>query len=289
MYIMRKFLKGDEDMVKSVMYEMRRVPQGAGRIHYMSNYYGMTLLDMVSYDRKHNEPNGEDNLDGNDYNCSWNCGEEGATRKKKIAALRLRQLKNAMCMLLLSQSTPLIFMGDEFGNSQKGNNNPYCQDNAVTWLDWKDKERNAELYTFWKELIDLRRNHAMLHRSSEPRIMDYIACGYPDLSYHGMNAWRPQTESYSRCIGMMYCGKYVESEGTGSEDSLYIAMNMHWESHEFGLPRLPKGMKWKLLLTTDEQKLSDTEAMEIISEENVCEVPARTVAIFISVQDVVKS
>lgn len=289
MYTMRKFLKGDEDMVKSVMYEMRRIPQDAGRIHYMSNYYGMTLMDMVSYDRKHNEDNGEENRDGNDYNCSWNCGEEGPSRKKKLVSLRTQQIKNAICMLLLSQSTPLIFMGDEFGNSQKGNNNPYCQDNAIAWLDWKDKERNKDIYEFWKEMVALRRKHPVLHRSYEPRIMDYIACGYPDLSYHGMNAWRPQTENYSRCIGMMYCGKYAKIDRVKDDDSLYIAMNMHWENHEFGLPRLPKGMKWQLLLSTEGQKVSEKAVDEAVSAEILCEVLARTISIYISVQDVEKN
>lgn len=275
MYDMRKFLKGDENMVKSVMYHMRHIPEKAGRIHFLSNYFGLTLMDMVSYDRKHNEENGEENRDGNDYNCSWNCGEEGSSRKKKISALRLRQLKNALCMLLLSQSTPMIFMGDEFGNSQKGNNNPYCQDNTITWLDWKDLDRNAGLYSFWKQLVELRKTHPVLHQLREPKIMDYIACGYPDLSYHGQNAWRPQTENYSRCLGMMYCGKYAKVNHTRDDDFFYIAMNMHWEEHEFGLPKLPKGMKWEVLLNTGDDAVSDMQNM----------VAARSVVVYHSVVD----
>lgn len=254
LYTMRKFLKGDEGMISPVLYQMRHIPAYGGRIHYLSNYNGFTLMDMVSYDRKHNEENGEENRDGSDYNCSWNCGEEGITRKRKILQLRKQQIQNAMCMLLLGQSTPLIFMGDEFGNSQKGNNNPYCQDNAVTWLVWSNQDKNRDLLDFWKKLVEIRKNHPILHPERELKIMDSIACGYPDLSYHGKNAWKPETENYSRYIGMMYCGKYAKKADGKEDDFFYLAMNMHWESYEFGLPKLPKGMKWRAVLATAKQK-----------------------------------
>lgn len=297
LYTMRRFLKGDEDMVGPVLYQMRHIPDKMGRIHYLSNYYGMTLMDMVSYDRKHNEGNGEENRDGSDYNCSWNCGEEGSTRKKKVLGLRVQQIKNAMCMLLMSQSTPLIFMGDEFGNSQKGNNNPYCQDNVTAWLDWRDREKHAEIHSFWKQLVEIRKAHPVLHQAREPRILDYIACGYPDLSYHGLNAWRPQTERYSRSVGMMYCGKYAKVDHTKDDCFFYIAMNMHWEMHEFGLPRLPKGFRWQLLVSTREDRQNCQETGKIKQEdlsltkseetnsESVFPVPPRSIAIFNSVPD----
>jgi len=139
-------------MIPGIMYHLRAIPAAVGRIHYLSTYWGFTLMDMVSYDFKHNEANGEDNHDGTDYNCSWNCGEEGFSRKKKIQRLRIQQLKNALCLLLFAQSTPRIFMGDEFGNSQKGNNNPYCQDNEVTWLNWKNLEKYREIHSFFRQL-----------------------------------------------------------------------------------------------------------------------------------------
>lgn len=281
LYTMRKFLKGDENMVNQALFQMRHNPQKCGRIHYMSNYHGMTLMDMVSYDRKHNEDNGEDNRDGNDCNCTWNCGEEGYSRRKKVISLRKRQLKNAMCLLLLSQSTPLIFMGDEFGNSQKGNNNPYCQDNAVAWLDWRDAERKADFLAFWKQLVAARKAHPILHLGQEMKIMDYIACGYPDLSYHGQNPWRPETESYSRCVGIMYCGKYARVDRTKEDDFFYAALNMHWEPHEFGLPKLPKGLKWEQYLTTyEEKRKTETAAVgtaERQKKENAAEALLNTV------------
>lgn len=271
LYAMRRFLKGDDNMLGSVLYQMRHIPEKSGRVHYLSNYYGMTLKDMVSYNYKHNEANGEGNRDGNDYNCSWNCGEEGVTRKKKVNSLRLSQLKNAMCMLLLTQSTPLIFMGDEFGNSQQGNNNPYCQDNRITWLDWKDLERNREVYDFWMQLINLRREHPVLRPGKELKIMDYIACGYPDLSYHGQSAWRPQLENNYRHVGIMYCGKYAKKDRTTEDDFFYVAMNMHWEPQELALPKLPKELEWQVVLSTSEV---------LREEKSICRVPERSIVVY---------
>ena len=128
LYCMRHLLKSDENMLEDFIYRNRRNPKETGIINYLADQDGFTMMDMVSYDEKHNEDNGEDNRDGMEYNCSWNCGAEGPTRKRTVRELRLQQLKNAFLLLLLSQGTPLIFQGDEFGNSQKGNNNAWCQD-----------------------------------------------------------------------------------------------------------------------------------------------------------------
>lgn len=276
-YDMRRYLKGDDGMLNNVLYHLRHIPQKAGCVHYLTNYSGFTLADLVSYDYKHNEANGEDNRDGNDYNCSWNCGEEGTSRRKKIRQLRTRQIKNAMCLLLLSQSTPLIFMGDEFGNSQKGNNNPYCQDNAITWLDWNGLKKNAELFDFWKQLVHFRREHAILRPKRELRLMDELACGYPDLSYHGQNAWRPQTESYFRHIGILMCEKYAGTENA-EEGLIYLAMNMHWESHGLALPRPPKGMCWVTAFSTAEE--NDGKKAEAGNDELVRMISPRSIAVY---------
>lgn len=279
LYDMRRFLKGDENMLGSVLKHMRYIPENAGRIHYLTNYYGFTLADLVAYDHKHNEANGEENRDGNDYNCSWNCGEEGPTRSRRVKMLRTKQIKNAMCMLLLTQSTPLIFMGDEFGNSQKGNNNPWCQDNLTAWLDWSAQKKNSELLEFWKQLIAFRKAHSILHPESELRLMDYISCGYPDLSYHGESAWRPQTESYHRHIGMMFCGKYAGTGGKEEDSFLYIAINMHWENHELALPRLPKGMCWKTVIMTGDT----VKVPENADGDNSRLIEPRSMAVFVGV------
>lgn len=281
-YEMRRYLKGDEGMLNSVLYHLRHIPEKSGCVHYLTNYSGFTLADLVAYDYKHNEANGEDNRDGNDYNCSWNCGEEGPTRRPKIRQLRIRQIKNAMCLLLLSQSTPMIFMGDEFGNSQKGNNNPYCQDNTVTWLDWNGLKKNAEILEFWKQLIFFRREHAILRPKRELRLMDDLACGFPDLSYHGQNAWRPQTESYFRHVGVLLCEKYAQTQEK-DERLIYLAMNMHWESHELALPRPPKGTSWVLAFSTETEENSKKTEAESGGDELIRRIPPRSIAVHVNI------
>ena len=281
-YDMRRFLKGDEGMLDRILYHMRHIPEKAGNIHYLTNYFGFTLADLVSYDYKHNEANGEDNRDGSDYNGSWNCGEEGTARKVKVRSLRVKQIKNAMCFLLLSQSTPLIFMGDEFGNTQKGNNNPYCQDNAVTWLDWNLIKKNEEIWEFWKTLVSFRRVHPILCPKRELQLMDQIACGYPDLSYHGQNAWRPQTESHFRHVGIMLCSQYAET-GKKEDELIYLAVNMHWESHELALPRPPKGTCWEAVFSTEagQELIKDKPCSQ--DEELLRYVPPRSISVYVSV------
>lgn len=245
---MRRFLKGDEGMLQAVTQRMRCNPRQKGVINYLTDYAGFTMMDMVSFDRKHNEDNGEDNRDGSDRNYSWNCGVEGPSRRKQILALRCRQLRNAFTLLMLSQGTPYFFMGDEFGRTQKGNNNPYCQDNATTWVNWGELDKKRELYEYVRELIWLRRRHSIFHLERECRLMDYRSCGSPDLSYHGLEAWRPAWEPYNRHIGMMLNSAYGRE---AEEGCWYIAINMHWESHVFALPRLPKGQSWRMVLSTE--------------------------------------
>lgn len=245
MYDMRKFLKGDQDMLKSFRYHMRNTNPRCGVINYITNYYGFTLKDLVSYERKHNEENGENNIDGNDYNFSWNCGVEGPSRKKTIKQLRNKQMKNALSMLFTAQGTPLLYAGDEFGNSQNGNNNCYCQDNETGWVDWREFSRNQELYTYVRDLIAFRKRHSILHLQENLTTLDRYGYGYPDLSYHGEEAWKVQMEHYSRHIGSMYCGQNDEGEG----DYIYIACNMHWNSHRFALPSIANH-KWVSVLGT---------------------------------------
>ncbi|MCM1192380.1 MAG: hypothetical protein NC123_13485 [Butyrivibrio sp.] len=281
LYDMRRLLKGDEDMLSIALRHMRYIPEKAGRVHYLTNYYGFTLSDLVSYDYKHNEANGEDNRDGNDHNCSWNCGEEGGTRSRRVRQLRIRQMKNAICMLLLTQSTPLIFMGDEFGNTQKGNNNPWCQDNGVCWLDWG--KPNGEILEFWKQAAAFRKKHPILHPESPLRLMDYLSCGYPDLSYHGESAWRPHMESHCRHMGIMLCGEYAEQDDGGADDFIYIAMNMHWESHRLALPKLPKGMCWRMAFATAEAE-DMTESGEEENPDSGVTVAPRSIAVLTGVQ-----
>lgn len=250
MYDVRKFLKGDDNQLQAFTQYQRRNPQKAGIINFITNYYGFTLMDLVSYDRKHNESNGEDNRDGTDYNFSWNCGEEGKSRRKAVLSLRRKQMKNALAMVFLAQGTPLLRAGDEFMQTQNGNNNPYCQDNETTWLKWDNLQKNQELFTFVKELIALRRKHPVLRQEEKLSMADTRSCGYPDLSLHGEEAWKPGMENYSRHIGMMYCGSNASDDG--GEDFIYIAWNMHWQKQRFALPRLSGGMEWSIVFATGE-------------------------------------
>ncbi|MDD5934236.1 MAG: alpha-amylase family glycosyl hydrolase, partial [Clostridiales bacterium] len=188
LYDTRRFLKSDEEQVKSFIERFKKNSDRVGVINYITDHDGFTLNDLYSYDIKHNENNGENNHDGTDYNYSWNCGTEGVTRKKKIKELRLKMQFNALTALFLSQGTPMLLAGDEFGNSQQGNNNAYCQDNEIGWVDWKKKSYNKEQLEFVKQLITLRKKHPVFHNSIELRGIDYISCGKPDISFHGTKA-----------------------------------------------------------------------------------------------------
>lgn len=278
-YQMRGLLKGDEGLMDACAKWMRQNPPFHGQINFLSNYDMFTLYDLVSYERKHNEANEENNADGSDYNCSWNCGVEGPTKKKTIMDLRKKQMKNAMCLLMFSQGTPLIMMGDEFGNTQDGNNNPYCQDNDITWLNWAGLDKNAEFFEFVKKLITLRKEHPVLRAKAPYRLMDYISCGYPDLSYHGEEPWKPSFAYHSRELGVLLCGKYAKIDRRTEDDFFYIAFNLHWEDHTFGLPDLPKELKWELEFSTDADVTSEE------SKATFAMVPARSVAVFRSVNN----
>ena len=181
--VMRRFLKGDENMVNDVMWALSHNSAVDGKCNYTTAQTGFTLWDLVSYDSKHNEANGENNTDGPDYNYSWNCGAEGPSRKRAVMALRKNQVMNAFFLLLTAQGTPCILAGDEFYNTQKGNNNVYCQDNEIGWVDWSRLKTDQILFEFVKELIALRREHPCLHREEELKGLDRTACGVPDVSY----------------------------------------------------------------------------------------------------------
>lgn len=283
MYDMRRVLKSDENMINSLIFHMRNNSAEAGVINYIAKWEGMRLMDLVSYDRKHNEQNGEDNQDGTDYNCSWNCGVEGKSRRRNITDLRLRQMKNALSLVFLSQGTPLLYSGDEFGNTQEGNNNPYCQDNAIAWVKWNQAKESGQLLEYTKMLIKLRRSHPILHSGFMLRGMDYLPCGYPDISFHGREAWRPDTGPSSRVIGILYCGQYGEICERKDDALFYIGINLHWKPHHLGLPQPPKGKGWVLYSSTDSEKnpveTGTKEAVEALQE--ICVGP-RTIVIYMA-------
>ncbi len=267
--VMRRFLKGDEGMVSDVIYWLRHSSGKDGTFNYITSHTGFTLNDLVSYDCKHNEENGENNQDGPDYNYSWNCGAEGPSRKKEIVSLRNRQIRNAFLLTILSQGTPCLLAGDEFYNSQKGNNNVYCQDNPVGWVNWGKLEKDRQLYDFVKKIIEIRKTYEVFCPESEMQGADRVGCGVPDVSYHGESAWRVPSEVSSRQLGVYYSG-----ETYGGEDC-YVVYNMHWLSHSFALPALPKDRRWHILASTDGVE----ESAEPVKNQKRIEVKARTIVI----------
>lgn len=280
LYDMRKLLKGDANMIGRLLSLWKENAEDRGIVNAIARQDGFRLADLVSYDNKHNEANGELNQDGSDHNFSWNCGIEGSTKKKAILSLRMRQMKNALTFVLLSQGTPLLYSGDEFGNSQDGNNNPYCQDNPICWIKWNLlSKQEAELFTYTKELIRFRKENPILHMRMPLQGMDYISCGYPDISFHGRDAWRPDTDSGSRSLGILCCSLYGKKSEKDDASCIYIGINMYWEPYRFGLPQMPKDTKWMPLFTTGEfQKETDSEN----ADENPYNilVPPRTIVIY---------
>ncbi|MBQ8596778.1 MAG: hypothetical protein IJ409_03205 [Lachnospiraceae bacterium] len=270
---MRRYLKGDEGLINQVLSLHRHNPKEYGTINYLTDYNSFSLYDMVSYECKHNEANGEENRDGSDMNYSWNCGIEGDSRKKSIQALRIRQMKNALVLLFLSQGTPYIFAGDELANTRFGNNNPYCQDNEIGWVKWKETKVSKEVTEYTKYLISLRWANKILHMEKEFKIMDAKRCGMPDISYHGVEAWRPDLGHMSRMIGIMLCGAYA-----GAEESFYIGYNMHWEAHEMALPKLPKDMIWTKISDTAWEKGGQPE--NVADQNLMITVDSRSVVIY---------
>ena len=281
----RRFLKSDENQISEFLYRQRLNPSDVHTVNYITDYFGFTLKDLVTFDYKHNEANMEDNNDGENFNYSWNCGVEGISRKASVIRLRMKQMKNALVFLLLAQGVPMLTAGDEFCNTQGGNNNPYCQDNEIGWVIWKDNKHTKEIFDFTKMLITLRRTHPILHPENEFRLMDYAACGFPDLSYHGDMAWNARYENHLRHVGVMICGKYARLSRTVEDDYFYFAYNMHWEDHTFALPKLPKGLKWSIAFATCDESAQTIIKKTLADGGERVTVPDRTVAVLTSTID----
>lgn len=288
--VMRRFVKGDENMVGEFLSRLRsEVPEFA-QIQYIADQNGFSLYDLYAYDRKHNEANGEENKDGEDYNHSWNCGVEGETAKKKINMLRARLRKNALCMVFLSQSVPLLFAGDEFAHTKKGNNNAYCQDNEVSWLNWRLNKARREELDFVKELIAFRKNHSILCGARKLRESDWKGAGVPDISYHGVMLWQPDFAPCSRTVSVLLCGEYT-AEGKEKEDDVYLLFNMLWEPLLFALPgetgNYRKMKEWETALDTsgdceiicEQDKKRYAVTADNSAREWFCKVPARSVVV----------
>ena len=239
---LRRFLKGDENHTNAALLRICGSPDlyppgqrgHNASVNFLTCHDGFTLYDLYSYNEKHNEKNGWNNTDGDNNNNSWNCGEEGETDSPEVMALRRQMIKNACAVLFLSRGTPMFLAGDEFCNTQFGNNNAYCQDNLISWLDWNRLEEYSDMFAFFKQMIAFRKKHPVISRD-----IGKSSLGLPKLSVHSSTPWR-KPENYERTCGVLYAGRLPN----GREDIVYLAVNAYWEEVMVELPALPKEMKW---------------------------------------------
>ena len=266
---LRCLLRGDENRLEALASHLGSWDENKSKIVYMTCHDGFTLADLVSYDQKHNEENGEQNRDGAECEFSWNCGEEGPSRKKNVRELRLRQMKNALTLMFLSKGVPMIMAGDECCNSQGGNSNPYCIDSETTYVSWNRDAQAKEVTAFLQELIRFRREHHYAGPVKTGPGTEPIPSGYPAFSVHGTRAWYGAYDYQNRHLGIMHC-----TPVDGAVEYLYFAFNFHWESRELALPYLPEDMGWKQILTTSKQGAGQ----ECFAERQIT-LPPRTVSI----------
>ncbi len=252
---LRCFLKGDLGQVRDIALRIQGSPDlypergPAASVNFITCHDGFSLADLFAYNDKHNLANGENNQDGHNANYSWNCGAEGPTTDVEILALRQRMMKNAIAILMVSQGVPLLLMGDEVAHTRQGNNNTYCHDNELNWFDWTQVEQQAEMLRFCRHMIAFRHAHPVLRKQHHLRHEDYVESGYPDISWHGTDAWAPDWSYHCRTLAFMLCGQHTR-QGTAPDDYVYVAMNMHWEAHTFELPRLPARRRWHSFVNT---------------------------------------
>ena len=288
----RRFLKGDEGMVGALAERIQGSPDlygfnGRGptaSINFITCHDGFTLYDLVAYNHKHNEANGENNRDGGDDNHSWNCGHEGETDDPEVNALRMRQIKNAFAILMVSQGIPMVLMGDEIGRTQKGNNNTYCQDNPLNWMDWTLLEKNRDLYRFARNMIAFRNNHPVLRSREHFRNRDCVGSGLADITFHGTRAWQPDWSNGSRVFAAMLCGKHAKG-GTVEDNTIYMAMNSCWLPLNFELPFPPKGKRWHVSVNTgmpSPEDIFEAGGEPEVEDQSVMMVGPRSVVILIA-------
>jgi isoamylase len=235
----RRFLRGDPGTVPDLATRItgsadlyaRRTPTAS--VNFITAHDGFTLADLVSYNDKHNEANGENSRDGMNDNLSWNCGVEGPTDDPEIVALRHRQVRTALLLLLCSWGIPMLVAGDEAGRTQHGNNNAYCHDGPLTWFDWDLADKHTDLRRFVRYLIGFRQAHPALRRAHYPGPARNDC--FPALSWHGVRAWAPDWAPHNRLLAVMFCRE---------QDCVYLAANSWWEPQTVELPELPAGMAW---------------------------------------------
>lgn len=281
---MRSFLKGDDGMAGNAITRITGSrdlysPESRGHkasVNFMTCHDGFTLYDLYSYNEKHNEKNGWNNTDGDNNGHSWNCGAEGETDDPNVNGLRRRLIKNAFAALLCSRGPAMFFAGDEFCNTQFGNNNAYCQDNIISWLDWSRLEEFKEIHDFVRHMIQFRKEHPILRKMTKPS-----SCQFPEISVHNGTPFNASTDYKTKLIGIMYAGRNEEET---EDDIVFYCMNAYWEPLVMQLPVLPNGKHWHVDTNTNAEYFDGedfTEKTELLGV-NTIRVPARTTIILVA-------
>ena len=279
---MRRFLKGDEDMAGTAitritgskdLYDPFKRGKSAS-VNFLTCHDGFTLYDLYSYNTKHNEKNGWGNTDGDNNGNSWNCGVEGETDDPEIKKLRLRMVKNAFATLMCSRGPAMFYAGDEFCNTQFGNNNAYCQDNLISWLDWNRLSEYREIHDFVRYMIAFRKKYAILRKTTKH------VSGFQEISIHNGYPWNSGTDYTSRLIGVMYAGR---DEHDTKDEFVFYGMNAYWEPLDMQLPNLPEGMHWKVCVNTfvEYEDGKDIEALTDFSLKSKLKIPPRTTVVLV--------
>lgn len=279
---MRRFLKGDDFLAQTAAARITGSPDlydpayrgGNASINFLTCHDGFTLYDLYSYNQKHNEANGWGNTDGADDNNSWNCGVEGETDDPAILALRKRLMKNACAVLLCSRGTPMFLSGDEFADTRYGNNNPYCQDNLISWLDWSLLKKNKDLFDFFQYMIRFRKDHPVIRKDLEPSYL-----GVPAMSTHGLTPDETNFSGDSHVVCVRFAGY---NETTQKEDLVYLAVNSGWFPVTLTLPELPEHYKWKVAVNTGDPKCQFFHKNSMPTVESKIFLGERSVIIFVA-------
>lgn len=279
---MRRFLKGDDFLAQTAAARITGSPDlydpayrgGNASINFLTCHDGFTLYDLYSYNQKHNEANGWGNTDGADDNNSWNCGVEGETDDPAILALRKRLMKNACAILLCSRGTPMFLSGDEFADTRYGNNNPYCQDNLISWLDWSLLKKNKDLFDFFQYMIRFRKDHPVIRKDLEPSYL-----GVPAMSTHGLTPDETNFSGDSHVVCVRFAGY---NETTQKEDLVYLAVNSGWFPVTLTLPELPEHYEWKVAVNTGDPKCQFFHKNSMPTVESKIFLGERSVIIFVA-------
>lgn len=276
---LRGFLKGDSGLAYAASMRITgstdlydEVYRGSNAsVNFLTCHDGFSLHDLYAYNEKHNEANGWNNSDGDNNNLSWNCGAEGETDNLEVNKLRYRMIKNAATVLMMSRGIPMFFAGDEFCNTAFGNNNSYCQDNIISWLDWTRLDKHRDMYDFFKNIINFRKKNTVIRKNSLISIH-----GFPLVSTHGVRPFDNKYNTDTKYIGVMFAGR--EEENPSEDKIIYMGINTYWEEQIVGLPQLEGDYCWKLVVNTMEEK-SYLENDNVLVHDNQFKIGSRTVMV----------